>query len=93
MRAENKYLVDIYQVLLTMSVEPQTGLVKFDLPLIRSLFDLFGVEDEGREFASAILLYMVMECTKIRLKKRKLEFDKEEAKKGMEDFKREVRER
>lgn len=90
MSAENKFFVDIYQVLLTMSVEPQTGLVKFDLPLIRSLFDLFGVEDEEREFASAILLYMIMECTKIRLKKRKLELDKDKAKKEMADFKREV---
>lgn len=87
---ENKYLVDIYQVLLTMSVEPQTGLVKYDLPLIRSLFDLFKVDDEEREFASTVLLYMVMECTKIRLKKRKLEFDKEKAKRDLKDFKREV---
>ena len=90
---EAKHIVDIYQVLLTLSIEPNTGLVRYDLPLIRSLFDLFGVDNEGRKLASALLLHMILESAKIRLKKRKVEKDKEDAKRNRDKFKSELRKR
>ena len=89
-RLENKAIVTIYQVLSTLAVEPATGLVKFDLPLIRSLCDLFQVDEEGRDRASGLLLFMIMESTNIRVRKRLEERKKEDAKRDRDKFKREI---
>jgi len=64
--------------------------MKFDFPLVKSLFDLFGVEEEERDFSSALILFMVMESNKLRLQKRSKESKDAKRKSERDDLKREL---
>jgi len=89
---ENRSVSDTYSALLTLSVEPSIGLLKFDFPLVKSLFDLFGVDEENREFSSALILFMVMETNKLRIQRRDKEMKNAKRKSERDDLKKELEE-
>ena len=87
MGIHNRDIAGIYLILLTMSVEPNLGLVKYDSSFIECLFDLFEVAEDRRPFAAKALLRMVQISTEGRLKKMSEEHKRRDMERQLEELK------
>jgi len=76
---------DIYQLLSTQSVEPNTGLIRYDATLIGSLFKLFGIGEERAVRLSGKILFMVDVANSLRLKKIKRRREEQSSRQGVPD--------
>lgn len=61
----------VYQILLTQSVNAETGLLRYDAELVSALCDLLGVEKQGTARLSGKILFMIDAANTIRLEKHK----------------------
>jgi len=78
----------IFSLLLTYSVEPHTGLVKFDVTLINAFSNLSEVEESERLELLAKLLFLTESVNVSRLKRLEEKRKKEAAKRELEELKK-----
>ena len=66
---ENEKIILVYLSLLTLSVEPELGLVKYDPGIVRELCRAVRLDIEDQPFVSVLLLCMVSHTNALRMKK------------------------
>jgi len=79
--------------MLTQSIEPNTGLVDFNVEKIDVFNDLFGVDTSERVDLLSRLLFLTDTVNEIRIKERNAEAKREQAKRDLAELKRKRRPR
>lgn len=76
---------DVYNVLLTQAVDPNTGLLKYDGRLVRDLCDLYEVGGIDQRSLAGKILFMIGVANPLRLAKFEKARKEDEAKRKVEE--------
>lgn len=65
------------------------GLLRFDVTLLNSLFDVYEIEESERETGKRMILLLIKKANEKRIARKREEEEKKEKQKEFEEFKRE----